>query len=524
MGNAYEDLKQEMAVREVAEIALQESEQRFKMLGENCPEIIFTLDCTGTFTYVNPAWKRILGHRTSEVIGKQFIKFSKRENVRTYTKLFKRIRDNRETIQNVSNNLIHRDGSARIFSLSGAPNLDNEGLVRGIVGFLKDITEYQMLQAKIQRAQKMEAVGTLAGGIAHDFNNILQGVHGYVELLLLKNSKEESGCRELEEVKRVVQRGSKLTKQLLTFSRRVESELRPVDLNQELTQIQGMLKRVLPKMIEIETRFEEDLSLINADPAQIEQVIMNLAINARDAMVDGGKLIIETKNATPDEEFCKKENSEARKYIRLSMSDNGQGIEKEKLEKIFNPFFTTKKIGKGTGLGLAMVYGIVKSHGGHIICESEPDKGTTFKIYIPALMQVAAPAKENIGEGVPMVGDCTILIIDDERSIRDFCCQIFPQFGYNVLTAPTGEKALDLYKSEYKKIDLLILDLIMPGMGGRKCLEELLKINSYVKVLISSGYSVDEQTRKAIEAGASDFIKKPWETKQILKAINQALH
>jgi CheY-like chemotaxis protein len=206
------------------------------------------------------------------------------------------------------------------------------------------------------------------------------------------------------------------------------------------------------------------------------------------------------------------------------MSDNGQGIEKEKLEKIFNPFFTTKKIGKGTGLGLAMVYGIVKSHGGHIRCESEPDKGTTFKIYIPALMQVAAPAKENIGEGVPMVGDCTILIIDDERSIRDFCCQIFPQFGYNVLTAPTGEKALDLYKSEYKKIDLLILDLIMPGMGGRKCLEELLKINSYVKVLISSGYSVDEQTRKAIEAGASDFIKKPWETKQILKAINQALH
>jgi len=369
----------------------------------------------------------------------------------------------------------------------------------------------------------MEAIGTLAGGIAHDFNNLLQAVLGYTEMLLLDKGGQEPGYQELQEIKRAAQRGSELTQRLLTFGRRVPSRLRPINLNQEVSQIQKLLQRTIPKMIEIDLSLAADLRTINADPAQIEQALMNLAVNARDAMPEGGKLIIETKNATLDEEYCKIHlGAKPGDYALLIIADTGHGMDKEIFEHLYEPFYTTKGVGKGTGLGLAMVYGIVKSHEGYIFCNSEWGKGTIFEIYLPVIGQ-SLKTEESKEEKVPRGGKEIILLIDDDEAIRDLGNHILNQFGYTVMTAPDGEGGVELYQKERGKIDLVILDLIMPGMGGRRCLEELLKMNPRAKVVIASGYSVDEPTKEALEVGAKNFISKPYAIREMLKVIREVL-
>jgi signal transduction histidine kinase/ActR/RegA family two-component response regulator len=403
-----------------------------------------------------------------------------------------------------------------------AVSIDWEG-TPAVLCFLRDLTSQKRLEAQFQQAQKMEAVGTLAGGIAHDFNNLLQSILGYTEILLMDDQMRTPVHQDLQEIKRATQRGAELTRQLLTFSRKVQSRLRSIDLNKEVIQVERLLRRTIPKMIEIELHLADDLGTVNADPAQVEQVLMNLAVNSRDAMPEGGRLVIETGNVTLDETFCKNHlGAKPGGYVALTVSDTGHGMDKETIKHIFDPFYTTKGVGKGTGLGLAMVYGIVKSHEGYILCESEPRKGSTFRIYFPVTEQGRGVEEWREDKGFKG-GSETILLVDDEEPIRNLGEQIFTKYGYTVLKVSDGEGALKIYQEKKEKIDLVILDLIMPGMGGKKCLEGLLQINPEVKVVVASGYSPEGTVKSFLERGAKHFVSKPFNMKEMLQVVREVL-
>ena len=400
----------------------------------------------------------------------------------------------------------------------------NEDLVQEIRERKQAEEKREKMEAQLLQAQKMEAVGTLAGGIAHDFNNLLQAVQGYAELLLMRKKEGEHGWRDLKEIIHAAKRGAELTQQLLTFSRKVESKKRPLDLNQEVEELRKLLERTIPKMIEVKLQLSDDLQAINADAVQLKQVLMNLAVNAKDAMPGGGSLLIETENVILDQEFCRKyAEVKPGDYVQLTISDSGHGMNKETVEHMFDPFYTTKEVGKGTGLGLAIVYGIIKDHEGYIMCHSEPREGTAFKIYLPALLDGMETTEEEPAETTVTGGTETILLVDDEVSLLGMGKDLLTRFGYTVLTSPDGESALELFQQEKERIDLVVLDLIMPGMGGRRCLEELLKIDSHAKVLVASGHSPDERTKEVLNAGAKAFVSKPYKFKQMLKAVREVL-
>jgi len=383
--------------------------------------------------------------------------------------------------------------------------------------------EKKKLEIQLQRAQKMEAVGTLAGGVAHDFNNILQAISGYVQLLLIKKEINNTERLYLKQIDKSTQKAAELTKQLLIFGRKVESELRPLSLNQEIIEIYKLFQRTIPKMIDIELDLAEDLEHINADPSQLEQIMMNLGLNARDAMPDGGKLTFKTKNVILDKAYCKTHvDVVPGKYIQLSVSDTGLGMNREILEHIFEPFYTTKETGKGTGLGLAIVYGLVESHGGNIMCYSEPGQGTVFKVYFPAI--AIEELEQKIEEEIVIRGGHeTVLIVDDEEALRDQGRDILNKYGYTTIAAESGEKAIEIYKRGKDKIDLVILDIGMPGMGGYNCLEQLSKINPEIKVIVASGYATSSRVKETLKSGASDFIGKPYRFTDMLKKVRELL-
>lgn len=506
--------------RKRAEAALRESEEKYRSLVANATDAIFIVQ-DGRIKFPNPITLTLAGYSAEELVTLPFINLIHPEDQAMVLDNYTRRLKGEEVSSTYTFRVINKRGE-ELWGQLNAVLITWEGRP-AILCFIRDITPQKRLEAQYLHAQKMEAVGTLAGGIAHDFNNLLQAVLGYTEILLLDKEKLEHGYQELQEIKRAAQRGGELTQRLLTFSRRVPSKLRPVNLNQEINQIQKLLQRTIPKMIEIELTLADELRTVNADPAQIEQALMNLAVNARDAMPEGGKLIIGTKNITLDEEYCKMHlGAKPGDYVLLTVTDTGHGMDKETLEHLFEPFYTTKGVGRGTGLGLSMVYGIVKSHDGYIFCDSAPGKGATFEIYLPVIEQ-KLEKEELKEEKISMGGKETILLIDDEESIRDLGNQILNQFGYTVLATSDGESGLELYRKEKGKIDLVILDLIMPGMGGKKCLEELLKMNPKVKVVIASGYSIDGPTEEALEVGAKNFVSKPYAMRQMLKVVREVL-
>jgi two-component system, cell cycle sensor histidine kinase and response regulator CckA len=317
--------------------------------------------------------------------------------------------------------------------------------------------------------------------------------------------------------------GAELVQRLLTFSRKVEPKPIPLNLNRRIVQVEKLLKRTIPKMIDIQMHLSDDLAEINADPIQMEQVLMNLAVNARDAMPNGGKFVLETGNVTLDDEYCKAHvGPSPGDYVSLTVSDTGHGMDKETVEHIFEPFYTTKELGRGTGLGLAMVYGIVSQHGGFIRCYSEVGRGTTFTVYFPAIQSLVGPGVETSAV-MPAFGTETILLVDDEAFVRDLGERMLSKVGYTILTAANGIDALDLYRKEGKQIDLVILDLIMPKMGGEGCLKELLKIDPDVKILIASGYAADTAPGTPLELGARGFVSKPFRFKELLGQVRKVL-
>jgi PAS domain S-box-containing protein len=527
----------DVSKRKIAEDALRESEKRYRKLYaeskraeelyrsvlHSSADAIVISDLDGNTHYLSPAFERIFGWTMAELEGKPIPNIPKSETEQAMLSVERILRIG-EPIQDFETKLYAKDGRLFDVSISASRYCDDEGNPAGMLMMLRDISEKKRLEAQLLQAHKMEAIGTLAGGIAHDFNNILQAISGYTQIILMGKDRSDPDYEKLYAIERSAQRASDLTKRLLIFGRKLESQLKPVSLNQEVTQVAKMLDRTIPKMIEIECRLAEDIGIIDADPVQIEQILMNLGINARDAMPEGGKLVFRTESVTLDDDYCKSHlGCTPGNYVRLSVSDTGQGIEKEVVEHIFEPFFTTKETGKGTGLGLAMVYGIVQSHGGYMTVNSKPGQGVTFDIYFPVReVEREGPVLERVHSFKRGDGE-TILLVDDEESIRELGQEVLSRFGYRVLTAPDGESALELFEKEPKAVDLVILDFIMPGMGGDKCLRGLLQLNPEAKVLMASGYSVNDAAKEAIEAGAKGFVAKPYQVKEMLGVVREVL-
>jgi PAS domain S-box-containing protein len=395
----------------------------------------------------------------------------------------------------------------------------------GRVWSFRDITRRQEMEAQLLQAQKMEAVGTLAGGVAHDFNNRLQTISGYAQLLLMDKALQAEDLHKIKAIDRAAQRACALAEQLLVFSRKIDSKLRPLDLNHEIRAVAKLLARTLPKMIAIHLELNEAVAIVNADAAQIEQVLMNLAINASHAMPDGGKLTIETQTVTLDDIDCKgKVGLSPGQYACLSVIDNGHGMHRATQAHIFDPFFTTKEPGKGTGLGLSMVHGIIQNHGGHINCTSRPGRGTRFDLLLPALPLDAETEHAGGPDGVSLPrGTERILLVDDDVDNLAIGRSILERFGYRLTTASGSRRALHLFHKSAPPYELVILDLSMPHMGGLETISVLKAHQPEVKILIASGYGADAVVQEAIDTGALGYVRKPYQLADLVQTVRRIL-
>ncbi|RPJ73581.1 MAG: response regulator, partial [Desulfobacteraceae bacterium] len=402
----------------------------------------------------------------------------------------------------------------RAFFSSISPICDERGHVVTLAIHSKDITEEKRsaeerrkLTIQLQQAQKMEAIGTLAGGIAHDFNNLLMAIQGNVSLMLFDAPVAQAHQRALANIEKLVRSGADLTSKLLGFARKGKYESRPLLLNDLVAETVDAFGR-MRKEIRIERALAPNLKGIIADRGQIEQVLLNLLVNAADAMPDGGSLLLQTDNVTHREIPLKGYSINPGEYVRLRVTDTGVGIDPRIIDRIFDPFFTTKKMGRGTGLGLASAYGIVKSHNGYIDVESSQGKGTTFSVFFPATER--RPATTATPPCLPQEGSGTVLIVDDEEAVLEVTTELVRRLGYTVLCARSGREALEIFAREKDRINVAIVDMVMPEMGGGEVFDRLKRMNPRVKVLLASGYSMQGQARKILDRGCDGFLQKPF--------------
>jgi PAS domain S-box-containing protein len=498
-----------------------EREERFRALSENAPDIIYTINNEGIFSYVNPAWERILGYTKEEVEGKHFVDFVKKDDIDHFSSIYKAIRELKGHASDIMCTILHKDGSERLFMISGAPNLDGDGNVIGVVGIFTDITQQKILEAQLLHAQKMEAIGTLAGGIAHDFNNLLTGIQGYASLMFLDMNVCHPLYEKLKGIEDQVKSGAQLTKQLLGFARGGKYEVKISNMNELIDKTSTMFGRT-HKEISIIRMYEKEPWAVEIDRGQIEQVLLNLYVNASQAMPDSGTLYLETANVFLDEEFVKPFAVKSGRYIKVSVTDTGIGMDERTKARIFEPFFTTKELGRGTGLGLASAYGIVKGHNGIIAVASEQGHGTKFTVHLPA-SDKELTQDEQVSEEL-IRGEGTVLLVDDEDVIVDVGKESLEVLGYVVLTAKNGQEAIEIYKTKKGNIDLVILDMIMPGMNGIETFNILKSIDSDVKVILSSGYSSETHAAKIMQQGGSGFIQKPYNIMHLSHKVREVLN
>jgi PAS domain S-box-containing protein len=509
--------------REFATLArtLKDSETKYRFLVDRVQDAVLIVQ-DDTVKSINPAATTISGYSADVLRAVPFRDFIDTPDRDRVLALYRQVLSGESALDSITFGIIRKGGE--VFQAKTRFITASWEERPAVLCLLQDVTRQGDIESQLLYAKKMEAIGTLAGGIAHDFNNHLQGISGYIQLLMMRGDRDRTEQGWLLQIERSVQRAAALTKQLLIFSRKEESRLEPLDLNEVVRQAQKTLARTIPEAIAAELKLAGELSLVDGDAVQLEHVLFNLGLNAKDAMPRGGKIIIETQNVKLDEAFCRDHvGVKPGAYVELTFTDTGHGMDRETLERIFEPFYTTKGVGSGIGLGLAIVYGIVQSHHGLILCESNRDAGTTFRVYLPVLERDgAAPAKEGRKKG-DYRGAETIIIVDDELDILDIGQNTLEQFGYTVLTARNGEDAVEIYSRQGKQIDLVILDLGMPGMGGDKCLKELLRINPSVKVLIASGYAATQTVQSVLEAGASGFMAKPYRLEDMLKKVREVL-
>ncbi len=527
---ANKQLGQEVEERKRTERDLVRSEEKYRTLMEAVADPVIVYDQGGKVLFANQAFGRVFGWDPREIIGVD-LDFVPPEDALESQRLLEGVLEG-EPCSGCEGRRLTKDKRTLDVSISAACFRDDGDAPQGIVVNLQDIShkkqaeqEQGKLRAQLIQSQKMEAIGTLAGGIAHDFNNLLAVIAGFSELALDSVQGHGRGEEYLGRVIEACERAKKLVKQILAFSRRTPSEVKPLDLNQEIGQATALLERTLPKMISVHTHLADDLRPINGDPNELEQVLLNLATNARDAMPDGGRLVLETSNVVLEADYGLAHLKVAPgPYVLLQVSDTGYGMDEETREKIFDPFYTTKEPGQGTGLGLSTVYGIVKSHGGHVFCYSEPGLGTTFKIYLPVFQENGGPADRGDKDWPqPAGGDESILLVDDEAHLLQLGEAILGQAGYRVVTASRGEEALDIYRQHQESLDLVVMDLNMPGMGGLRCLKAILEINRQARVIIASGYTANSHVRTALESGAAGFVAKPFGRVELLTKIREEL-
>jgi PAS domain S-box-containing protein len=521
--------------RKLAEEALQLSESKYRSLAENLEQCIFLKDTQLRFAAVNRQFCRSVELREEEVVGKTDFDFYPAELAENYRASDRQVLSEGKPIEVEEHSVIR--GVTRDVRVIKTPVRDAQGNVTGVLGIFWDITEQRRLEAQLRQAQKMEAIGQLAGGIAHDFNNLLTVILGNIMLLRDACPDAPDGdylathrLQLLKETEQATHQAAALTSKLLGFSRRTNLRLEPTNLLSCAREAQALLRRTIDPRVEVEVRGPADLWNIRADPAQMNQVLMNLCLNARDAMPDGGRLTIETENVLVDPEHVRM-HMEARpgEFVRLRVEDTGAGMPPEIRQHIFEPFFTTKEPGRGTGLGLAMVFGIVQQHQGWIECTSAPSEGTRFDVYFPH--ERAVPHTGKSSPVLALVGELdkrsfrgteTILLVDDEPLIRNLGRTILETYGYTVMLAEDGQQALDVFSNNSNAIDLVILDLTMPVLSGRDALRLLRQIDPEIPVLFASGYSA-EQAIDADSEQVTGFVGKPFPPQQLASAVRQAL-
>jgi len=510
----------DLAERKEGEKRIKESEERYRTLFESSSDAIFIVSWEGKFIDINRAMLDLFGYSREEIIGVNI-----REIFCNDDDWFRLIED-LEKMEFVKNHelKLKRKSEKKIDCLiTITPKKTPDGKTVGYQGIIRDITEYKQLQAQFLHAQKMEAIGRLAGGVAHDFNNMLTSIIGHADIMLMSLDKENDLREDIEEIKNSAERAASLTRQLLIFSRNQITQPIILDLNEEISNMENMLRRVLREDIELNIILEPELRSVKMDPLQVEQVIMNLVDNAKDAMPDGGKLTIETANVRLDSKYFLDHEVKKRpgNYVMLSISDDGIGMDKDIQAKIFDPFFTTKE--GGTGLGLSTVYGIIKQNGGYIWVYSEPKKGTTFKIYFPEVKEEVKLVEDKDMVKDSLLGSETVLVTEDEDAVRNLAIRILRRFGYKVLEACDGEDALRL-SSEYKDpIDLLLTDVVMPGIDGKELAERMKNQRPGIKVLYMSGYTDSAIIRHGILEEKMNFLQKPFDPKTLARKVREVI-
>jgi len=507
--------------RKRTEQALRESETRYRRIFENVREIYFESTLDGEVIEVSPSVEDILKVERKDVLSRNAVFMYVDPEAR------KRYVDTLRSQGSVTNyivDMVDSEGTVHPVSITASLiPIDGVDLPR-IVGSMRDITESRRLQEQLQQAQKMEAVGTLAGGIAHDFNNILTTIIGGTDLVLGMLGEDDPAYPTVHDIHRTGIKASRLTKQLLAFSRKQVFEAKVVDVNRVIEELQPLLARLLREDIDLTVHLEQGAMKIKADPTQLEMMLINLSINAVDAMPGGGKLIIETKKVEIDERTVKPLFIlEPGNYVQISVSDTGTGMEEGIVDKIFDPFFTTKERGKGTGLGLAVVYGIVKQHGGYIYVYSEPGEGSSFKVLFPPTGgEVAVETVERPGAAAAG-GSETVLVVEDDRIVLNLVERILGERGYTVYSASDGEEALEVARKIGDRLDILVTDVVMPGMNGRELHSRVTEFYPDVKVLFMSGYTDNVIIHKGFVEDGVKFLQKPFTVKELADKIRDTL-
>lgn len=498
--------------------ALRDSEMRYRAFFESTGTAMVIIEEDGIISLVNAEFEKMFGYSRVEVAGRRkwttFFAPEEGERMREYNS---RRRENpQEEPGHYEFRIFAKDGGSKdvFITLSSVPGTTKS------IGSLIDISDRKRLEEEFRQSQKMEAIGTLAGGIAHDFNNLLMGIQGYASLMLLKLESHHPHFEQLKTIEEYVQSGANLTRQLLAFARGGKYEVKPANLNEIVEKTSTLFGRT-KKEIRIETKFEPALWTVDVDRGQMEQVLLNLYVNAWHAMPGGGDLYLETANIRLFGSSGEAFDASPGEYVRISVKDTGVGMDEKTKSRVFEPFFTTREMGRGTGLGLATVYGIVQGHGGIITVESEKGKGTAFHICLPAShreVSSVAPIREVLEQGSE-----TILLVDDEEGIISVSKALLVHLGYHVLAANSGQEALEIYRKEGEAIDLVILDMIMPGMSGGETFNLLKEMNPEIRVILSSGYSLDGMASQIMEHGCRSFLQKPFTLSSLSQKIREAL-
>src|SRR5437667_1059348 len=517
------DLRRARAEQARAEEARRQGEERFRALVEGVRDIIFALSPEGTITSLNPAFETITGWRREEWVGQPFERLVHPEDLPLALELLGRVV--RGELRPASRFRVRSaKGDYRVGEFSASPQL-HEGRLVGILGIGRDVTERVQLEQQLRQAQKMEAVGRLAGGIAHDFNNILTAITGYADLLLEDLAATDPRRQDADEIHKAADRAAGLTRQLLAFSRQQVLQPTVLEVNKLVSDLEKMLRRLLGEDVELSTRLGPTTGRVKADPGQLEQVVMNLAVNARDAMPNGGKLTLETGNVDLDEAYAADHYpARAGPFVLRAVSDTGIGMNEETQAHMFEPFFTTKEKGKGTGLGLATVYGIIKQSGGFIWVYSEVGHGTTFKLYLPRVEELAERASEPAQAAARAArGTETVLVVEDETPVRSVARQVLERHGYTVLEAPSAEAALDVATRYSGTIHLLLTDVVMPGLNGRELASRLADLRPDARVIFMSGYTDEAVTRHGVLEPGAAYVQKPFTPDAIARRVREVL-